>query len=53
MVFGYHTGQRSKMSVKHFHSFRTVAAKDLAQGIVNAIRLESAAKGWVNVKVDV
>ena len=41
------------MPVRLAPSFCTAAAKGLAQGTVNAVQLESAARGCVNVKVDV
>ena len=53
MVFGYHTGQHSKMPVMLAPSICTAAAKSLARVTVNVEQLESAAQGCVNVKVDV
>ena len=47
------TGQHSNMPVKLAPSSCTSAVKGLAQETVNAVELESDAKGCVNVKVDV
>ena len=53
VVSGYHTGQHSKMPVNHVPSFCIAGAKGLAQETVNAVELESTARGYANVKVDV
>ena len=44
-VSGYHTGQNSKVPVKHALSYCIVAAKNPAQENVNAVVMECAAQG--------
>ena len=53
MVFGYHTGQHSNMPIMLAPSFCTATANGLEQRTVNAVQLQSAAHGCVNVEVDV
>jgi len=49
----YHTGQHSKMPVKHVISSCTVAVNGLVQETINAVEPEFAAHGYANVKADV
>jgi len=49
----YHTGQHSKMPVKHVISSCTVAVNGIVQETINAVEPEFAAHGYANVKADV
>ena len=53
MVFGWLTGQHTKLPVKLASSSCTATAKGLAQDTVNAVELESISLGCVHAKVDV